>query len=113
MISPSIDIPSYSTSTSIPNCIVSFTLNTLRENGVYVFSTNKDDKSFIKYLSNKLELNHEEQIKLLTDMAINPHKEYIDKNNNPRKVAVKNELYPNNNLSNLAVLSHYSSEIVR
>lgn len=89
------------------------TLNTLRENGVYVFSTNKDDKSFIKYLSNKLELNHEEQIKLLTDMAINPHKEYIDKNNNPRKVAVKNELYPNNNLSNLAVLSHYSSETVR
>lgn len=89
------------------------TLNTLRENGVYVFSTNKDDKSFIKYLSNKLELNHEEQIKLLTDMAINPHKEYIDKNNNPRKVAVKNELYPNSNLSNLAVLSHYSSKTAR
>lgn len=89
------------------------TLNTLRENGVHIFSTNKDDRSFIKYLSAKLELSHEEQIKLLTDMAINPHKEYIDKNNNPRKVAVKNELYPNSNLSNLAVLSHYSSETVR
>ena len=89
------------------------TLNTLRENGVYVFSTNKDDKSFIKYLSTKLELNHEEQIKLLTDMATNPHKEYIDKDNNPRKVAVRNELCPNNNVANLAVLSRFSSEVVR
>lgn len=89
------------------------TLNTLRENGVYVFSTNKEDKSFIKYLSTKFELSNEEQIKLLTDMAINPHKEYIDKDNNRRKVAVKNELYPNSNFGNLAVLSRYSSENVR
>lgn len=89
------------------------TLNTLRENGVYVFSTNKDDKSFIKYLFNKLELNHEEQIKLLTNMAANPHKEYIDKDNNPRKVAVKNELYPDKNFGNLNILSRYSSENAR
>lgn len=89
------------------------TLNTLRENSVYVFSTNKDDKSFIKYLSTKYELSHEKQIKLLTDMAANPNKVYIDKDNNPRKVAVKNELYLNNNFCNLAVLSRYSSERAR
>ena len=89
------------------------TLNTLRENGVYVFSTNKDDKNFIKYLSNKLELNHEEQIKLLTDMAANPYKKYIDKDNNPRNVAVKNELYPDKNFGNLNILSRYSSENAR
>lgn len=89
------------------------TLNTLRENGVYVFSTNKDDKNFIKYLSNKLELNHEEQIKLLTDMAANPYKKYIDNDNNPRNVAVKNELYPDKNFGNLNILSRYSSENAR
>lgn len=89
------------------------TLNTLRENGVHIFSTNKEDKSFINYLSAKLELSHEEQIKLLTDMAMNPNKEYMDKNNSPRKVVVKNELHPNNNYGNLAVLSHYNSKNAR
>ncbi len=82
------------------------TLNSLRENGVHIFSMSKEDKGFIKSLTS--DLSHKEQIKLLTDMAKNPHKEYIVEDNKPpRKLAVKNVLNPNNNFG-----KNYSLELL-